>query len=220
MDPVSVLILAGGQGSRLGQAGKPKALVELCGRPLISYVLEVVGSLSRDLVVVVSSEEQASALESSGVLVGAKLVLDDASLGPACPLLGLVSGLSAVRKPVALALACDTPLVSRSVLAFLADVISYMNAAVPSWPNGYVEPLQAAYRVRPAVEAGRHVLKAGESPSLRAFLRELRRVRYISTAVLEQLDPGLSTFLNVNTPADLRRAEAILRARRRCAGGS
>lgn len=214
---VSAIILAGGQGSRLGLAGRPKALVELCGRPMISYVLEVAERLSRDVVVVVSSPEQAEALESSGALGDARLIVDDADLGPPCPLLGLITGLSAAREQVALALACDTPFLSRDVLAFLAEVISYMNAAVPSWPNGYVEPLQAAYRVWAARRAGERVLKAGEEVSMRAFLAELGRVRYISTRVLEQLDPTLNTFFNVNTPADLARAEIMLRARGRCA---
>ncbi len=214
---ISVIILAGGQGSRLGLAGVPKALVELCGKPMISYVLDVASLLSRDVVVVVSSREQEDALLNSGALGDARLVVDDAGLGPPCPLLGLVSGLSAVKEPLALALTCDVPFASRDVLAFLADVVSFMNAAVPRWPNGYVEPLQAVYRVGAALEAGKQVLKAGEDLSMRAFLRALGRVRYISTRVLEQLDPGLNTFLNVNTPSDLRRAEMMLRARGRCA---
>ncbi len=205
----------------MGQAGKPKAFVELCGRPMIAYVLDTASELSRDIVVVASSREQAEAIEASGVLGAsrARLVLDEGALGPSCPLLGLVSGLSAVRGEIALALACDTPLASHRVLAFLADVISYTNAAVPRWPNGYIEPLQAAYRARKAAEAGRRLLEAAKNGgplNMRAFLRELGRVRYISTRVLEDLDPGLATFLNVNTPADLKRAEIMLKARGAC----
>jgi molybdopterin-guanine dinucleotide biosynthesis protein A len=41
----------------------------------------------------------------------------------------------------------------------------------------------------------------------------LRNVRYISTLVLEQLNPDLSTFFNVNTALDLKKAEAILKSR-------
>jgi molybdopterin-guanine dinucleotide biosynthesis protein A len=39
----------------------------------------------------------------------------------------------------------------------------------------------------------------------------LRNVRYVSTLVLQQLDPELRTFFNVNTPLDLRKAELMLR---------
>ena len=204
-----MLILAGGSSSRFG--GRPKALLPLLGRPMISYVLDVARSVSDDVVVVVSSAEQAEAIEEAVDARG--LLVNDGDLGPPCPLRGLVSGLKAVENDVALALACDMPLVSARVLSFLADVLSYMNAAVPRWPNGYVEPLQASYRVGPSIRAGEALLRAGEDIAMRSFLRALGRVRYVSTEVLRELDPDLTTFLNVNSQADLRKAETVLRAR-------
>ena len=208
---MSAVVLTGGPSSRLG--GRPKALVELCGRPMLSYVLDTASSVAEEVLVVAGSEEQGEAL--SGAIGDAGLVIDDGELGPPCPLRGLVSGLRAAQGDVALALACDMPLVSARVLSFLADVLSHMNAAVPRWPNGYVEPLQAAYRVGPSIRAGEALLRAGEDIAMRSFLRALGRVRYVSTEVLRELDPGLSTFLNVNSPADLRKAEMLLRARGR-----
>jgi len=178
---------------------------------MISYVLDVARSVSDDVVVVVSSAEQAEAIEEAVDARG--LLVNDGDLGPPCPLRGLVSGLKAVENDVALALACDMPLVSARVLSFLTDVLSYMNAAVPRWPNGYVEPLQASYRVGPSIRAGETLLRAGEDIAMRSFLRALGRVRYVSTEVLRELDPGLSTFLNVNSQADLRKAETVLRTR-------
>ena len=211
---LSVVVLAGGQGRRLG--GTSKALVDLCGKPMIFYALRVATSLSSDVVVVVSSEEQREALSKLLGAEGIRIVIDEQDLGPSCPLLGLVSGLKAVKHRKALALACDMPLASRDVLYFLADVMSYMNASVPRWPNGYVEPLQAAYRVGRAAEVGEELLRSGEGIRMGSFLKALGRVRYISTSVLKQLDPGLSTFLNVNTLDDLRRAEVALRTRGLC----
>jgi hypothetical protein len=43
------------------------------------------------------------------------------------------------------------------------------------------------------------------------MVNRLRGVRYVSTLVLEQLDPGLNTFINVNTAVDLKKAEAMLK---------
>ena len=205
----SVLILAGGSSSRFG--GRPKALLPLLGKPMMTYVLDVAHTVSDDVVIVVSSTEQAEAIEEAVDACG--LFVDDGDLGPPCPLRGLVSGLRAVKNDIALALACDMPLVSARVLSFLADVLSHMNAAVPRWPNGYVEPLQAAYRVGPSIRAGEALLRTGEDIAMRSFLRALRRVRYISTEILKDLDPGLTTFLNVNSQADLKKAETVLRAR-------
>jgi len=210
----SVVVLAGGQARRFG--GVDKALLEICGRPMISYVLDVASSLSPDVVVVVSSDEQVKALSKLIRPEKADVVIDEGELGPRCPLLGLITGLKAVEHEKALALACDMPLASKAVLSFLAEVMSYMNASVPRWPNGYVEPLQAAYRTGKAIRAGEAVLKSGGDITMRSFLKELGRVRYVSTNVLEQLDPGLRTFTNVNTPADARKAELALRARGLC----
>jgi GTP:adenosylcobinamide-phosphate guanylyltransferase len=39
----------------------------------------------------------------------------------------------------------------------------------------------------------------------------LKDILYISTCALRQLDPNLHTFLNINTPSDLVRAENILK---------
>jgi molybdopterin-guanine dinucleotide biosynthesis protein A len=45
---------------------------------------------------------------------------------------------------------------------------------------------------------------------MQAMVNKLNGVRYVSTLVIEQLDSGLKTFFNVNTPLDLRKAEAML----------
>ncbi len=209
----SAIILAGGASRRL--SGRFKAVLELCGRPMLSYVLEAVSGLAEETIVVVSTEEQAEILSGLELPAEPRVVVDEEA-GPKCPLLGLTTGLRAARADVALVLACDMPLVSRAVLSFLLEVLSYMNAVVPRWPNGFIEPLQAVYRTGKAARASLELLRSGGPYDMRSFLAKLGRVRYVSTKVIEQLDPGLTTFLNVNTPADLRKAETILRARRAC----
>jgi len=42
------------------------------------------------------------------------------------------------------------------------------------------------------------------------MVNKLRGVRYISTLVLQQLEPELRTFFNINTPLDLKKAELML----------
>jgi molybdopterin-guanine dinucleotide biosynthesis protein A len=43
------------------------------------------------------------------------------------------------------------------------------------------------------------------------MIENLRRVRYVSTVVLEQIEPKLLTFFNINTPQDLKKAESLLK---------
>jgi molybdopterin-guanine dinucleotide biosynthesis protein A len=45
------------------------------------------------------------------------------------------------------------------------------------------------------------------------MIDRLHGVRYVSTLVLEQIDPELKTFFNVNNPIDLKKAEIMLRQR-------
>jgi molybdopterin-guanine dinucleotide biosynthesis protein A len=69
--------------------------------------------------------------------------------------------------------------------------------------------LQAVYSRKPALEAAKAALGEG-GLNMRVLVERLRGVRYVSTLVLEQLDPELRTFFNVNTPLDLKKAEKML----------
>ena len=77
-----------------------------------------------------------------------------------------------------------------------------------------MEPLQAVYRRKPALEAAENALTKGKL-DMRSMIERLRGVRYVSTLVLQQSDPELRTFFNVNAPLDLKRAELMLRSIKR-----
>jgi molybdopterin-guanine dinucleotide biosynthesis protein A len=125
------------------------------------------------------------------------------------PLAGALTGFEEALGEYSLLLPCDTPFISRDVLSLLFELCTSRNACVPRWPNGYVEPLQAVYRTKPALEASNLAFCAGKL-NVQAMLDRLQCVRYVSTLVLEQFDLGLKTFFNINTPLDLKKAEQIL----------
>lgn len=122
------------------------------------------------------------------------------------PLMGALTGFEKAYGEYSLLLPCDTPLVSRDIILLLLELRTNKNAVIPRWPNGYIEPLQAVYRTKPALEAAKKTLNEGKA-DMRSMVDELRTVRYISTLVLWQLDPELGTFFNINTPLDLKKAE-------------
>jgi molybdopterin-guanine dinucleotide biosynthesis protein A len=43
------------------------------------------------------------------------------------------------------------------------------------------------------------------------MIEKLRGVRYVSTLVIQQLDPDLRAFFNINTPLDLKKAIAMVK---------
>jgi molybdopterin-guanine dinucleotide biosynthesis protein A len=200
----SAVVLAGGLSTRFGQ---DKGLLRLAGKPLIGHILDAIGNVVDERIVVVSSEVQAGDYER---LVGSnsKVAVDEGH--EHSPLVGALTGFRVVCGEYCLLLPCDTPFVSREVLLLLLDLCASRNAVIPRWPNCYIEPLHAVYRTKEALEAAESALSEGEM-NMQSMVDRLRSVRYVSTLVLQQLDPELRTFFNVNTPLDLKKAEAMLR---------
>lgn len=201
---ISAVILAGGFASRFGQ---DKGLIRLANKPLIKHVLDKIDPVADEKLVVVSSRQQAEGytkIVSSDV----KVVVDlEEKHGP---LVGALTGFSEAYAEYSLLLPCDTPFLSDDVLSLMLDLCTDRNAVIPRWPNCYIEPLHAVYRTKVALEAAENVLKEGEM-NMQSMVDRLRSVRYVSTLVLQQLDPELRTFFNVNTPLDLKKAEAMLK---------
>lgn len=200
----SAIILAGGFSSRFGQ---DKGLLLLAGKPLIKHVLNVLHGMVDETIIVVSSKVQAknfAKVTGSNV----RIVIDENDMQS--PLIGALTGFEKANGEYSLLLPCDTPLVSRDILSLLLELRINKNAVVPRWPNGYIEPLQAVYCTKPAVEAAKKTLNAGKA-DMRSMVDGLQGVRYISTLVLQQLDPKLRTFFNVNTLLDLRNAEFMFK---------
>jgi molybdopterin-guanine dinucleotide biosynthesis protein A len=200
----SAIILAGGVSQRFGQ---DKGLLRLAKKSLIEYIVDAVSNVVNEKIVVVSSKTQA---ESYGKLLGSKVkvFIDDENVQS--PLVGALKGFKEASNEYSLLLPCDTPLISKSILLLLFDLCPHRNAVIPRWPNGYMEPLQAVYRTKPALEAAKKALNEGRL-NMQSMVDKLRGVRYVSTLVLRQLDPELKSFFNVNTPMDLRKAEAMIK---------
>jgi len=200
----SAVILAGGFSRRFG---RDKGLVVLAGKPLTLHVIDRVSKVVDEVLVVVSSEEQKNKFETI-LEEKANLVIDkDDSQSP---LVGAITGFESANAEYSLLLPCDNPLVSTQIVQFLLDMCTNKSAAIPRWPSGYIEPLQAVYRTESALTAAKTALKQGKM-NMRSMIDNLRGVRYVSTMVLEQLEPDLLTFFNVNTPQDLKKAESILK---------
>ena len=200
----STVILAGGFSRRFG---RDKGSVVLAGKPLICHVIEKVSNIVDEIVVVVSSKNQKEKLEII-LEEKANLVIDKTE--SQSPLVGAMTGFESAKGEVSLLLPCDTPLVSTQVVQFLLDICSDRSAVIPRWPSGYIEPLQAAYHTKSALTAAKTALEQRKM-NMRSMIDNLNVVRYISTMVLEDLEPKLLTFFNINTPQDLKRAESLLK---------
>ena len=199
----SAVILAGGFSKRFGQN---KGLIELASKQLIHHVLDKTLHIVDEAVVVVSSDAQRRAFTCQ-LHNRADVIVD--KLEKQTPLIGALTGFEKVQGKYSLLLPCDTPFISSRVVSLLLDLCINRNAAIPRWPNGYIEPFQAAYRTESAVRAAETALKE-KKLDMRSMVLHMMRVRYVSTMVLRQMDSELLTFFNINTSEDLKRAESIL----------
>ena len=198
----TAVILAGGFSRRFGS---DKGLVPFMNKPLVRHVIDEVSPIVDEILVVVSSKNQKKNFESI-VENTAKLVIDkDDSQSP---LVGAITGFENAGGEYSLLLPCDAPLVSTKIIQLLFDACNNRRAVIPRWPSGYIEPLQAVYHTQSAIIAAKTALDQGLM-SMRSIIENLKEVRYISTVVLEQLEPRLTTFFNINTPEDLKKAESF-----------
>jgi molybdopterin-guanine dinucleotide biosynthesis protein A len=198
------VILAGGFSRRFGQ---DKGLIDLAGKPLILHVVDRISKVVNETLVVVNSRVQKQKFESL-LSREANVVVDKHNAQS--PLVGALTGFESAKGEYSLLLPCDTPFISSQITQFLLDKCLNKGAVIPRWPNGYIEPLQAAYNTKSALTAAKKALEPGKL-DLRSMIARLRGVRYISTVVLRQVDPKLLTFFNINTLRDMKKAESLLK---------
>jgi molybdopterin-guanine dinucleotide biosynthesis protein A len=196
LPPIGV-VLAGGQGRRLGGA---KAAVELCGRPLISYALAALAEVLDEVVVVAKEATELPSLPGTTVWIEHEVRQH--------PLVGLREALALAGGRSVVVCALDLPLVTPELVGLLVSGPSGSAPAVLASHGGAVQPLLGRYG--PEAEGP---LRAAE---LRAPLREA--VMALTPRLLEVDDPEL--LLNVNTAADLERAAAALSRRSRTSSAS
>lgn len=203
----SAIILGGGSSSRFGE---DKGVLKLNSKPLLNHVVDTVKTMVGEVIVVTSSKERAN-LYARMVSFNVRFVIDICEAKG--PLVGALTGFEAAQGKYSLLLPFDVPFVSRDVVSLLFELCIGKSAAIPRWPNNQIEPLHAVYHTKQAFEAAKKALTNDEL-DMRAMISKLRGVRYISTLVIEQLDPGLRTFFNINTPLDLKKAITMIKSRK------
>ena len=197
MQAISAVVLAGGESRRLGQ-DKCMLLVE--GQSLLDRTLGLLASLAGDLVVVSNDPRRTVDLPFPVRLV------PDRQPGVGA-LMGLYSGLHAARHDRAVAVACDMPFLSLPLLRHMVSLSVDYGVVLPRLGD-LVEPLHAVY--------GKGCLGPMERQLSRGRRRIVSffddvRVCYVEQAEVDRYDPRNLSFLNVNTPDDWQRVQALLR---------
>jgi molybdopterin-guanine dinucleotide biosynthesis protein A len=203
----SAIVLAGGFSSRFGQ---DKGVLELADKPLIRHVVDAVSPVVDETLVVANSQERVTQY-TKVMAEGVHFVVDVCE--SRSPLIGALTGFEVAHGKYSLLLPFDTPFVSKEVVSLLFELCQNRAAAIPRWPNENIEPLHAVYQTKAAFEAAMSAVAEGKL-NMRAMIEKLIGVRYISTLVIQQLDPDLRTFFNINTPVDLKKAAVLAKPKK------
>lgn len=193
---ITGLVLAGGQGSRLG--GQDKGLVKLHGRPMIEHVLTVLSPQVGK--VLINANRNIESYAGYGYEV-----ISDAHTGYQGPLAGIASGLHSATSEYLFCVPCDSPL----LLPDLADRLykacteSSSDIAIPDDGNR-THPVFALIRcaLRDSLE---DFLAGGD----RKILRWMSRHQMITV----DFSDAAESFSNINTEDELDSATLIMTQR-------
>ena len=202
-------VLAGGESTRMG---RDKALLPFAGRPLIEHALSILSEAGLPLRI---------AGARSRSLAEFAPIVEDAGPGLG-PLAGICSAMAATPSHYAVFLPVDLPLLPPSLVVYLLHQ-ARMTGQVVTVPtiNGFAQTFPAVLH-RSALTHLKGELTAGRNGCFSAFQASAsahgQSLRCIAVELLAQsghvahpfgLPPSL-WFMNLNSQADLVRAEAAL----------
>jgi molybdopterin-guanine dinucleotide biosynthesis protein A len=195
---ITGIVLAGGQGRRMGNVDK--GFVELAGRPLVAHVIDRLAP--QVATIVINANRNADRYAEFGYPV-----IADAIGGFAGPLAGLHAGLSATKTPFVVTSPCDSPFLPHDLVARLAAAFDANNVDI------------AVARTRDQPHPVFALVRCSVLPHLARFLQDGGRkidAWYASLPLAEvAFDDEEHAFRNINTQAELAQSalsvEAVVR---------
>ena len=183
---VTAVILAGGQGSRMG--GSDKGLVMFRGKPLVQHVIERIAPQTRKIVI--SANRSRERYEEFGYPVIADTLPDFPG-----PLAGILAALESIDSDILLAVPCDTPLLPDDLVQRLLKALTKNSADIAIPFDGE--------RVQPAVMLMRRCVAADLRDYLISGERKVQWWLKRHHTVQADFSGEAAAFANLNTLADL-----------------
>ena len=189
-DDLTGLVLAGGQGRRMG--GRDKGLEPFAGRPLVAHACApLVGRVSE---VLINANRHLEAYAEQG-----DRVIRDAEGGYQGPLMGIYSGLHAATTPWVVVVPCDSPALPDDLVARLVAGIGAMDIAVA----------HDGERLHPVVALIRRALVDDLARALAQGERKIDRWYDRHAWCRVDVSDCPAAFANLNTPDEKQRLERL-----------
>ena len=195
--PCSGVILAGGLNTRF--SGREKALIPVGGKRILDRIYAVFSQLFDEILLV--SNNPLQYLEWDFHIVTDLYPLRSS-------LTGIYTGLFYASNPHAFFAACDAPFLNKELIETIIDRIEPgYDAFIPEISVG-LEPLCAVYAKQSLKRIEQHLSR--EKLKIQLVFKK-NRIKKIPEKILREKDPELISFMNINSPEDLEKAEAICR---------
>jgi molybdopterin-guanine dinucleotide biosynthesis protein A len=212
----AAIILSGGRAERFQntqEMWQDKALVELDGKPFLVHAIENVREVVDEVVVSVNNEKRkarySEVLKKHNVR-NTELLVDKQSNNVSGPIVGILTGLAAVKADYCFTLPSDMPLFQPNVIDYLFNSIKDSRVLVPVWPNGRLETLTMVTKTSDVLEIAKTLCLLNR-PRSDDIIRGALNVLLISIAdELVALDPTLKSFININSQADFAKMKPRL----------
>ena len=185
---ITGIILSGGKSARMGEN---KAFIDIDGIPIMNRIHALFKTLFQEIIIVTNQKELFSGLD-------AKIYSDLIPNGGV--LAGLYTGLFFSAYPYSFCVACDMPFLNTSVMQYLINKIDDSDVIVPRTRDG-LQPLHAIYSknclgpIQTTIEQGRYRI---------IDFYSMVKIKTIDEHEFRSLDPRMKSFVNINTPEELR----------------
>ncbi|MEW5766505.1 MAG: molybdenum cofactor guanylyltransferase [bacterium] len=193
---MTALILAGGKSRRVSSTYK--AFIQLGNKSVIERLVSGLWGQFEEIIIVADEVERYADL-------GLEILID---LMPAKgPLVGLYTGLAAIRSPYSFVVACDMPFLSAGLIELMKKVIRPEDDVLIPRVQERLHPLHAIYsrNCLPVIKA-----KIGSGNfSMHSILPELK-VRYLEEEEIRTICRPEIALFNLNTDQDVEEARRLV----------
>ena len=182
----TAIILAGGKSSRMGS---DKGLVLLNGKPMISYIIEILKKMQIPIIIISNNENY----KQFGLPVFADIIKEKGPLG------GIYTGLKNSKTESNIIVSCDVPFLSNRIIELLINKDNgYPISVVQS--NGKTHPLIGLYSKKIVKKLFETILM--EKLKVRSFIDEfqLNTIELDKQEILEYENE----IRNINTQEELK----------------
>ena len=186
--PITGIILSGGKNIRMGVN---KAFLKIGQSTIIERTAELFNQLFEQVILVTNNPLDYAHLNL-------EIAVDLLPKGGA--LIGIYTGLSYASHSPCFIAACDMPFLNPAVINYMVDLGKNYDVVIPSLEDGY-HPIHALYSRR-CINHIEHLIDE-KNYKITNFFPKVR-IREVTPTEFKPLNPSMDSFLNINTPADLK----------------